>query len=81
VIGVQATCPRSKVNRAPAKRRSLRYLPRRRPGRRTGLYVTLSEKTEELEHVAASHGRTLDGLDTYELAPIADELKIADAWI
>lgn len=40
----------------------------RRLGER-GLYVTLSETTEELEHVARSHGWTLDGIDTYQLTP------------
>src|SRR5262245_43674019 len=38
-----------------------------------GLYVTLSETTEELTHVAASHGWSLDGIDTYQLAPIGDQ--------
>ncbi len=33
-----------------------------------GLYVTLSETTEELADVAASHGWTLDGVDLFELA-------------
>ncbi len=37
-----------------------------------GLYVTLSETTDELNHVAASHGWSLDGIDTYQLAPIGD---------
>ena len=32
------------------------------------LYVTLSETTEELVEVAASHGWTLDGIDLYELS-------------
>jgi circadian clock protein KaiC len=44
-------------------------------GRRTGeagLYVTLSETSEELRHVAASHGWTLDGIETYQLAPTAE---------
>ena len=36
-----------------------------------GLYVTLSETTEELIHVAASHGWNLDGVTTFQLAPIA----------
>ena len=36
-----------------------------------GLYVTLSETTDELNHVAASHGWSLDGVATYQLAPIA----------
>lgn len=40
-------------------------------GERT-LYITLSETTEELAAVAASHGWSLDGIDTYQLAPIPD---------
>ncbi|HZR22369.1 MAG TPA: ATPase domain-containing protein, partial [Vicinamibacterales bacterium] len=40
----------------------------------------LSETTEELRHVAASHGWTLDGIDTYQLAPMnergADEYTL-----
>jgi circadian clock protein KaiC len=50
-------------------------------GRRTGeaaLYVTLSETTEELNQVAASHGWTLDGIDTYQLAPVAE--RAADEY-
>jgi circadian clock protein KaiC len=43
----------------------------RRSGER-GLYVTLSETTEELNHVARSHGWSLDGVDTYQLAPIGE---------
>ena len=39
-------------------------------GERT-LYITLSETTEELASVAQSHGWSLDGIDTYQLAPIA----------
>ncbi len=38
-------------------------------GERT-LYITLSETTEELTAVAESHGWSLDGIDTYELAPV-----------
>ena len=37
-----------------------------------GLYVTLSETTEELKHVAASHGWSLDGIDTFQLGPIGE---------
>jgi circadian clock protein KaiC len=37
-----------------------------------GLYVTLSETTDELDHVAASHGWTLKGIETYQLAPLAE---------
>ena len=43
-----------------------------------GLYVTLSETTEELNHVAASHGWALDGIVTFQLAPIAD--RAADEY-
>ena len=43
-----------------------------------GLYVTLSETTEELTHVAASHGWTLDGITTFQLAPIAE--RAADEY-
>jgi circadian clock protein KaiC len=38
-----------------------------------GLYVTLSETTEELNHVAASHGWNLDGVVTFQLAPVAKD--------
>ncbi len=41
-------------------------------GRRLGercLYVTLSETIEELTAVAESHGWSLDGIDTFQLAP------------
>jgi len=44
-------------------------------GRRLGeecMYVTLSETTEELQHVAGSHGWSLDGMVTFQLAPTAD---------
>jgi circadian clock protein KaiC len=50
-------------------------------GRRVGeggLYVTLSETTEELHHVAESHGWNLDGVTTFQLAPIAD--RAADEY-
>jgi circadian clock protein KaiC len=33
------------------------------------LYVTLSETIDELQAVAASHGWSLDGIDTFQLAP------------
>jgi len=32
-----------------------------------GLYITLSETTEELQSVVASHGWSLDGIDVFEL--------------
>jgi circadian clock protein KaiC len=40
-------------------------------GERT-LYVTLSETTEELAAVAESHGWSLEGIDTYQLAPVSN---------
>ena len=43
-----------------------------------GLYVTLSETTDELKHVTASHGWTLDGIDMYQLAPLGD--RTADEY-
>jgi circadian clock protein KaiC len=44
-------------------------LAARERGERT-LYITLSETLEELAAVAASHGWSLDGIDTYQLAPV-----------
>jgi circadian clock protein KaiC len=44
-------------------------LAARARGERT-LYITLSETTEELAAVAASHGWSLDGIDTYQLAAV-----------
>lgn len=41
----------------------------------SGLYVTLSETTEELLAVAASHGWNLDGIEIHELAPSEEVLK------
>ena len=46
-------------------------LAARERGERT-LYVTLSETTEELAAVAQSHGWSLDGVDTFQLAPGPD---------
>ncbi len=46
-------------------------LEAKRRGERT-LYVTLSETTEELNAVAASHGWSLDGIETHQLAPVAN---------
>jgi circadian clock protein KaiC len=43
-----------------------------------GLYVTLSETTDELNDVAHSHGWTLDGLVVFQLAPIAE--RAADEY-
>ncbi|EWY39003.1 circadian clock protein KaiC [Skermanella stibiiresistens SB22] len=39
-----------------------------------GLYITLSESTDELQAAAASHGWTLDGIDLFDLIPIEAEL-------
>lgn len=44
-------------------------LAARQRGERT-LYVTLSETTEELSAVAESHGWSLDGIDTHQLATV-----------
>jgi circadian clock protein KaiC len=46
-------------------------------GERT-LYVTLSETTDELAAVAASHGWSLDGIETLQLAPVPD--RAADEY-
>jgi circadian clock protein KaiC len=40
-----------------------------------GLYITLSETKEELDEVAASHGWSLDGLHTFELASMQSQLQ------
>jgi circadian clock protein KaiC len=57
---------------------ALQFLLEGRRHGEEGLYVTLSETTEELNHVAASHGWTLDGLSTFQLAPIAE--RAADEY-
>ena len=41
----------------------------------TSLYITLSETNEELQEVAASHGWSLSGLNTFELASMQSQLK------
>jgi len=41
-----------------------------------GLYITLSETSEELSSVARSHGWDLNGVKTYELAAIEESLKL-----
>jgi circadian clock protein KaiC len=43
-----------------------------------GVYVTLSETSDELRAIAASHGWSLDGLEVYQLAAIAD--RAADEY-
>ena len=40
-----------------------------------GLYVTLSESTEELAAVAASHGWSLEGIEVFELMPDEEALR------
>ncbi|MGI4802425.1 MAG: ATPase domain-containing protein [Janthinobacterium lividum] len=47
---------------------ALQFLLQGRDRGERGLYVTLSETTEELVAVAASHGWTLDGIDLFELS-------------
>ena len=39
-----------------------------------GLYITLSESTDELAASAASHGWSLEGIDVFDLIPIEAEL-------
>lgn len=57
---------------------ALQFLLEGRRRGENGLYVTLSETTEELTHVAASHGWTLDGIALFQLAPIAE--RAADEY-
>lgn len=40
-----------------------------------GLYITLSESTDELAAAAASHGWSLDGIDVFDLIPVEAELE------
>ena len=49
---------------------ALQFLSAGRSAGERGLYVTLSETTEELTAVVASHGMTLDGIDVFELAAV-----------
>lgn len=39
------------------------------------LYVTLSESKKELRDIAASHGWSIDGIETYELGELEDRLN------
>jgi circadian clock protein KaiC len=57
---------------------AMQFLLEGRRAGEAGLYVTLSETAEELHHVAASHGWTLDGIETFQLAPIGD--RAADEY-
>jgi circadian clock protein KaiC len=49
---------------------ALQFLLAARARGERSLYITLSESVEELTAVAASHGWSLDGIDTYQLAPV-----------
>jgi circadian clock protein KaiC len=40
-----------------------------------GLFIALSENSTELEHVAESHGWSLDGLHLYEMESVEDHLR------
>ena len=51
---------------------AMQFLLKGREAGERGLYVTLSETAEELHHVAASHGWKLDGIETFQLAPIGE---------
>jgi circadian clock protein KaiC len=48
---------------------ALQFLMDGRANGERGLYVTLSESKNELEHVAETHGWSLDGIDIFELIP------------
>lgn len=47
---------------------ALQFLMEGRSRGERGLFVTLSETTEELEAIAVSHGWSLDGIDFFELS-------------
>ena len=53
---------------------ALQFLRAAADRREPVLYVTLSETEEELNAVAASHGWTLDGIATHNLAPPAEAI-------
>ena len=50
---------------------ALQFLQAGRAAGERGLYVTLSETSEELTEVAASHGWSLEGIEVYDL--VSDE--------
>jgi circadian clock protein KaiC len=52
-------------------------LEARRRGERS-LYIALSETIEELSAIAASHGWSLEGIETHQLAPVAN--RAADEY-
>lgn len=52
---------------------ALQFLLAGREAGERGLYVTLSETTEELRASAESHGWSLDGLELFELAATAED--------
>ena len=51
---------------------ALQFLLEARDTGKPGLYVTLSETTEELHATAESHGWTLDGIEIFELSATGD---------
>ena len=51
---------------------AMQFLLEGRRAGEAGLYVTLSETAEELNHVAASHGWSLEGIETFQLAPMGE---------
>ncbi|UEM25065.1 AAA family ATPase (plasmid) [Skermanella mucosa] len=53
---------------------ALQFLLEGREKGERGLYITLSESTEELVASAASHGWSLEGIDLFDLIPIEAEL-------
>jgi circadian clock protein KaiC len=57
---------------------AMQFLLEGRRAGEAGLYVTLSETAEELNHVAASHGWSLEGIETLQLAPISE--RAADEY-
>src|SRR5579883_2609456 len=46
----------------------------------SGLYVTLSETSDELYAVAASHGWSLDGIGLFELETLEERLRAEDQY-
>lgn len=54
---------------------ALQFLLQGREQGERGLYVTLSETKDELNHVAESHGWSLHGIDLYELEATEKRLK------
>jgi circadian clock protein KaiC len=59
---------------------ALQFLLEGRKNGESGLYVTLSETSEELNAVAASHGWTLDGVGLFELETLEERLRAEDQY-